>query len=261
MKTNPIYNTIGRTYDTTRRADPDIVQTLLRLLQPKAGGQYIDVACGSGNYTDALSRAGLVIEGVDISEAMLAKARLKNPAIAWHQGDAQGLPFKDRVFDGVVCTLATHHMEQFEQVFNEMYRVMKPGRSVILTSTPEQMQHYWLCHYFPMMMEDAWRRMSSLHRIEQAYRDAGFVTVRHEPFFVTKTCSDWFLYAGKYRPEMYLDPAVRAGISSFHMSASKQEITTGLARLEVDIASGAIAEVIQRYENEGGDYMFVVGEL
>lgn len=51
---NAIYNTIGKTYDLTRKADPMITETIIKLLKPKESGKYLDLACGSGNYTVAL---------------------------------------------------------------------------------------------------------------------------------------------------------------------------------------------------------------
>lgn len=59
---------------------------------------------------------------------------------------------------------------------------------------------------------------------------------------------------------MYLDPAVRAGIFSLHVSAKEKEITTGLAALKDEIDSGKIHEIIKQYESDGGDYLFEVGE-
>lgn len=258
--TEAVYNTIGKTYDDTRQPDAEIVQSLLRLLGPSFGGRYLDVACGSGNYTNALTQANVMLEGIDISQEMLSKARIKNPNIRWHHGDAKALPFPNESFNGALCTLATHHMDNFEVVFQEVYRVMKPGRFVMLTATPQQMEYYWLCHYFPMMLIDASRRMSPFSRIEEAYHAAGFINVNQEPFFVTPTLTDWFLYAGKYRPQMYLDPAVRAGISSFHVSTTEEEVTQGLKALKCDIDSGKINDIIQDYESDMGDYLFVVGE-
>lgn len=258
--TQAIYNTIGKSYDTTRKPDPYIVSTLLRLLDPEKNGCYLDVACGSGNYTNALFQNVINIEGIDISEEMLCKARAKNPKISWHLGDAKNLPFANDSFDGALCTLATHHMGNFEDAFKEVYRVMKKGKFVILTATPEQMKNYWLCHYFPIMMKDAAMRMSNFSRVEKAYADAGFINIKQEPFFVTKKLTDLFLHSGKYRPEMYLDPMVRAGISSFHVSTNGEETKQGLESLEVDIKSEKINEIIQQYESNIGEYLFVVGE-
>ena len=54
-----LYDSIGIEYDTTRRADPYIAGRLAHHLALSKGGTYLDLACGSGNYTNALSaRAG-----------------------------------------------------------------------------------------------------------------------------------------------------------------------------------------------------------
>ena len=255
-----LYDKIGKTYDATRKPDTAILQTLLRLLAPLPRGRYLDVGCGSGNYTQALWERGVAITGIDISEEMLSKARPKNSKISWRQGDAKKLQFQDASFDGAICTFATHHMGEFEQAFKEVYRVLKAGNFVILTATPEQMQHYWLHHYFPAMMQHSGRQMSSLTRIKAACRVAGFTNIRTEPFFVTRELTDLFLYAGKYRPGLYFDAGFRAGVSAFHVSANQQEITEGLDRLKADIDSGKIHEVIADSETEEGDCLFVAGE-
>lgn len=70
-----IYNKIGKTYDMTRHADTGIVNKLMTLLDAKPRGRYLDIACGSGNYTHALTEHGLEMDGIDISKEMLNKAR------------------------------------------------------------------------------------------------------------------------------------------------------------------------------------------
>ena len=62
-----LYDQIGVGYDTTRRADPSIVNRLLALLDVPAGSRCLDVACGTGNYTAALGGAGLQMTGLDVS--------------------------------------------------------------------------------------------------------------------------------------------------------------------------------------------------
>lgn len=257
---SPIYNTIGKTYDTTRKADPFIVQKLMHHLQAKAQQKYLDIGCGSGNYTGALAAQGLHMEGIDLSMEMLSKARKKHPNINFHEGDARHLPFLDQSYDGATCILATHHIRDIESAFQEAARVIKHGRFVIFTATPEQCHHYWLKEYFPLMIEQGAEIMSSFEKVEQALLHAGFNTIQADPFFVTPTLQDWFLQAGKYRPEIYLDHSVRAGISSFPLAKNQQEIEQGLKALEADIRSKRIEQVIASYESSLGDYLFVVAE-
>lgn len=260
MKNNPVYNTIGKTYDSTRTADPEITQTLIRLLQLKENGRYLDIACGSGNYTHALHQAGIAIEGIDISEEMLSKALAKSAGIRWQLGDATHLPFENGHFDGAICTLATHHISDKELAFTEAFRVINTGNFVLLTCTPEQIKDCWLQDYFPQMLDDGKRFFSSYETLEAALQKAGFCNIHSLPFLVTNTLTDHFLYTGKHRPEIYLDPAIRAGISSFHLSDYGNEIRDGLDRLKRDIDTGKIKEIMAAYESKNGDYLFVVGQ-
>jgi hypothetical protein len=152
-------------------------------------------------------------------------------------------------------------MVNLKKVFQEVFRVLSnKSRFVILTATPEQMQNYWLCEYFPNMIDDGQSRMKSFKKLEQLLNHAGFSNIKQLPFFVTNELQDLFLQAGKYRPEIYLDENVRNGISSFHVSANEGEIRDGLQKLENDINSGRINEVIKNYESESGDYLFLYGE-
>ena len=89
----PVYNVIGKTYDTTRKADPDIAQKIIRFLCPEQSKRYLDIGCGSGNYTGALNKSRLKVDGVDISPEMLKKAKAKYSNIEWYEGDARNLPF------------------------------------------------------------------------------------------------------------------------------------------------------------------------
>jgi hypothetical protein len=75
-------------------------------------------------------------------------------------------------------------------------------------------------------------------------------------------CSDGFFSAFWRRPEAYLDPAVRAGIST--MSGRDDELAPGLARLEQDLRSGAWAarhaDLLDREELDLG-YRLLVASL
>lgn len=259
MKT-AIYNTIGKNYDVTRKADPALVTEMIKLLDPKLNGYYLDIGCGSGNYAGALAGRGLNITGIDYSEEMLRKARNKFPQIDFYQGSALDMPFKEDSFDGATCVMATHHIGDNMGTFAETYRVMQAGSFVIFTSTPEQMKTYWLHHYFPKMMEDTTKKMCSYEEIKHDLERAGFKRVTPHSYFVTNELQDLFLHSGKYRPEIYLNPAVRDGISTFHLSLSQEELHEGLAKLEADIKSNAIEQIISKYESTLGDYTFIVGE-
>ena len=253
------YDRIGGGYDATRRADPHIAGRLRELLRLPAGGRCLDVGCGTGNYTLALA-AGLRMVGMDVSRRMLEVARAKQGAACLVQGDAVTLPFRAGAFKGAICTLAVHHFAAMGPAFAEVARVLGAGRFVLFTDDPEQMRGYWLNEYFPEMMARSIRQMPPVESVIAALRAAGFGEVTVEPYEVAPTLRDLFLYSGKQRPGLYLDPRVRAGISSFAVLADPTEVQQGCERLAADVASGRFAEVAASYRHDRGDYLFVVAQ-
>src|SRR5262245_34389856 len=119
-----LYDRIGEGYDATRRADPHIAGRLAAHLGVSPEGRYLDVACGTGNYTAALASLGGCWHGVDASRAMIAAAERKAPSIAWRLADVEALPFDRGAFDGATCTLAVHHFASIPTAFGEIRRVL-----------------------------------------------------------------------------------------------------------------------------------------
>ncbi len=254
----PLYDFIGASYARSRRADPAIAHMLAQLLQLTSSGSYLDVGCGTGNYTVALSSLGGAWRAIDASEVMLGQARNKTDNVTWIQSTADCLPFSDSTFDGAICTLAIHHFQSLHPPFAEVRRTLRAGPFVIFTALAEQMRHYWLRHYFPEMMARSIEKMPSEPEIRSALARAGFNSIAVVPFFVTNDLQDLFLYSGKHRPELYLDSAVRANISSFAQLTSTEELRDGLARLSADLQNGNFDSVKARYFNNAGDYAYVI---
>lgn len=257
-----IYNKTGDGYDNTRKADPGIVEALAKLLGVRPGGRYVDVACGTGNYTVELARSPEVSWcAFDQSEKMLSEARAKSAEIQWDLYAAASTGYQTGSFDGALCTLAIHHFEDLSAVFSEVHRILDDlGSLVLFTALPDQMRSYWLCEYFPAMMEKACEQMPKQELLEVSLRESGFVLQSLQPFWITTSLRDLFLYSGKQRPEMYLSKRVRDGISSFRNFCNSSELAGGLAQLEADIASGAIQSVMNKYRSDTGDYVFLAAK-
>jgi ubiquinone/menaquinone biosynthesis C-methylase UbiE len=255
-----LYDDIGSTYRSSRTADPAIQATLAERLQLDPQRPYLDLACGTGNYTRALAALGGRWHGVDNSEVMLTNARALDGSVSWHLADAANLPFENLTFDGAICTLAIHHFPKLLGPFREVRRVLRSGSFVLFTGLSEQMEGYWLCHYFPAMMRRSIEAMPTQQLIRQSLHSAGFARVEYVPYFVAPDLADLFLYAGKDRPHMYLDPAVRANISSFARLCSPDELQCGVAALDADLRSGNFASVKAAYSSTCGDYAFFVAQ-
>jgi ubiquinone/menaquinone biosynthesis C-methylase UbiE len=69
------------------------------------------------------------------------KPEKKYSDIAWYHADVTQLPMENDCFDDVICILATHPIKHIDQAYSEAYRIIKKGKFVIFTSTPNQMKH------------------------------------------------------------------------------------------------------------------------
>ena len=255
------YDRIGSDYNTTRKADPYLVGRLLHHLDARADGKYLDIGCGTGNYTIALHHKGLEFIGVDPSERMLKVARQNCSTIDWRKGTAEDIPLESGAVDGIMGSLTLHHWANIDQGIAALWRVLKPqGRIVLFTSTPAQMSGYWLHHYFPIMLRDSMKQMPSYELLESSLIKNGFTELSTEKYFVRESLQDLFLYSGKHAPDRYLDAKMRWGISSFSALANRREVQEGLKRLEMDIKSGEIFDIIDSYENDAGDYLYVTAK-
>lgn len=254
-----IYEITAQTYDHYRNADSTLVDGLMRFLSWNTKKRHLDIGCGSGNYTIALANRGVNIEGIDLSSSMLTKAQTKAPKIQWTQGDMRSLPFAACTFDGVISMNTLHYVRNtLIPVFQEMGRVMKSGGNLVLYHIGlEQCLQFWLGHYFPFFRELGHKVLTPKNVIAEALEKAGFLDIQMEPFFVTEHTSDFFTYACKYRPHLFLDPKIRAGMTPLQLPEYAEEVRIGCEHLQKDILSGAIYRVIGQHESQLGEGLFI----
>jgi ubiquinone/menaquinone biosynthesis C-methylase UbiE len=70
------------------------------------------------------------------AKARCAKAGLSN--VEFKSGDAENLPFADAQFDGAVTRAAVHHFADPQRAINEMFRVLRPGGTVVIADVIER---------------------------------------------------------------------------------------------------------------------------
>ena len=216
-----LYDRIGSGYSQVRRSDPRIAAQIDAAL----GGAetVVNVGAGAGSYEPA----GRQVTAVEPSAEMI---RQRPPgAVPAIRASAEALPFADDSFDAAMAVLTVHHWSDQRRGLAELRRVAH-GPVVVLT-----FEHghpgTWLGDYLPQLRKhDAGQTLP----FEEYRRELGEIEVTPVP--VPHDCIDGFLYAFWRRPEAYLDPAVRAGSSSFRVLPG---LDAGLQRLADDLASGA----------------------
>lgn len=117
---------LGLAVDEVERA------ALLGWATPQPNERALDVGCGTGHFTIMLAEYGAEVTGCDTSEAMLAHARTKYPALTWHLADARELPYADASWDLVFSVTMLEFVREPIRALDEMWRVLKPGGRLVV---------------------------------------------------------------------------------------------------------------------------------
>jgi len=217
-----IYDRIGRRYAQRRRPDPRIAARIARALGDAR--TVVNVGAGAGSYEPEDRH----VVAVEPSEVMIAqRPREAAPVV---RAAAEALPFSNNQFDAALAVLTVHHWTDPKRGVAELRRVAR--RQVIFTWDPAHLAPFWFTRdYLP----------------DAVALDAGFTTLRAtvallgaatvEPIPVPHDCHDGFFAAYWRRPEAYLDPDVRAGISGFGI-LDENVVEHALKLLADDLESG-----------------------
>jgi 2-polyprenyl-3-methyl-5-hydroxy-6-metoxy-1,4-benzoquinol methylase len=85
----------------------------------------LDAGCGEGNLIKFLKKNELAeyIEGIEVSEEQIQRARKLNPHLIIKKGDIYDIPGKTNSFDLVISTQVFEHLKYPRRALKEMARV------------------------------------------------------------------------------------------------------------------------------------------
>lgn len=215
-----LYDRIGQGYTAVRREDPAIAAAIHAALGDAR--TIVNVGAGAGSY-EPRDRDVIAVEP---SPVMLAQRPIgAAPAV---QASAEALPFGDGAFDASMAVLSDHHWPDRVAGLRELRRVAG-RRTVVFQCDLEAQQDFWLLRDYLKPDWDGAMTMSEL---------AGHLGAqRIEPVPIPYDCRDGFFSAYWRRPQAYLDPRVRDGISVFRLMPPEQ-VDTAIERLRADLDSG-----------------------
>ena len=230
-----VYESIGVGYASARRPDPPIHLLIVDALGDAR--TVLNVGAGGGNYEPS-ERSVIAVEP---SLRMISQRRYgSGPAL---QVVAEALPFSNKSFDAALATFTLHHWTNVSAGLLELKRVAK--RQVILLFEPAESLKLWLVEYFPECLA-----LPSETGAPGVNDVRPVLDVRNvSPVPVPADCTDGFAGAYWRRPEAYLDPVVRAGISSLallspnHSERGARRLREGLASAEWDARFGFLGEL------------------
>jgi demethylmenaquinone methyltransferase / 2-methoxy-6-polyprenyl-1,4-benzoquinol methylase len=136
-----LFNSIARRYDLINDVQSCGLHRLwkrefVRMAGIVTGERALDVCCGTGDISFALSEAGAEVVGVDFSFAMLdvARARALRAGIPakFIQADALAIPYPDSSFDVVTISYGLRNLASFEAGLKEFQRLLAPGGRILI---------------------------------------------------------------------------------------------------------------------------------
>ena len=135
--------------------DEDALRLLVEFSAAGMDDTVLDVACGPGLVVAAFAKVCRHAIGIDLTPAMIEKAREHAAALGltnvdWRVGNVLPLPFADRSFSVVVSRFAFHHFPDPLAVLREMARLST--RRVVVAD---------------MMASDDPKRADALNRMER----------------------------------------------------------------------------------------------
>jgi SAM-dependent methyltransferase len=248
---NRAYDEIGVGYTTRRQPDPRIERQIHNALGDARS--VINVGAGTGAYEPS-DREVLAVEPSEVMRAQ--RAADAAPCI---EATAESLPFPDRSFDAAMALLTLHHWSDWQAGLDELRRVAC-RRVVIFTYDPSHASSWWLKRDY--LAELVGLDVERFPTIAEQARAAGAVTAV-DAVPIPYDCRDGFLGAYWRRPHAYLDPSIRARISTFHLPGA-DALLGGLEHLARDLENGLWEQrnhdILDRTELDLG-YRLIVSRL
>jgi SAM-dependent methyltransferase len=222
------YDRIGAGYAVTRREDPDLRRRIQAALADAR--IVVNVGAGAGSYEPA----GRRVVAVEPSVVMVAQRPAGAAAVV--RAVAEALPFAADEFDAALAVLTVHHWRDQAAGLAELRRISR--RQVVLCFDLVVNRRNWLVtDYLPELGDLDDGRAPTPAWVAEALGGAG-ADGRVEVVPVPADCTDGFQNAYWQRPAAYLDPEVRACMSSLAV-LDGEVVERGLRRLADDLTNGA----------------------
>ncbi|MEO0437123.1 MAG: class I SAM-dependent methyltransferase [Pseudomonadota bacterium] len=215
-----LYDSIGQSYNYSRQTDPRLAAVLHQRLE--RAETILNIGAGAGSY----EHNDRYVVAAEPSETMLAqRSSGAAPAV---QATAECLPFANNSFDAAMAVLTIHHWSDWRRGVDEALRVAN-GRLALLTWTGFP-NGFWLLDYFP---EIEALDVPLFPTVDELASSMGKLAV--DPLPIPADCEDGMLCAFWQRPQAYLNPKVREGISTF---SKLERVEERISQLAADLASG-----------------------
>lgn len=124
---------------TTKELFRPYAEAAIHMAKLNTDSHILDVACGPGTLSLLAKNQVKSIDAIDFSESMVSifEDSIKQQGIEHiktHCGDAQVLPYADNIYDAAFSMFGLMFFPDRAKGYSEIYRTLKPGGRVIISS-------------------------------------------------------------------------------------------------------------------------------
>ena len=193
------YDQAFATTDQCRDADSNY-RWVLSKLQPAAGKQLLDIACGVGILIKYASKLGLRTYAIDLSPIAIKLSKERSPQSGLSVADGEALPFAKNSFDYVTNLGSLEHFTNPSQGLKEMQRMLKPDgvAAIFLPNSYYLVDIIWKVWRtgYSMSHHQVIERFATLNEWNRFIEENGFVVkaiYKYNHIF-PHTVADWQWY-------------------------------------------------------------------
>jgi len=113
---------------------------------PPSNAVVLDLGCSSGGHTALWRRQGNQVIGADTSEEAIVAAQKAHPNADFHLLQDSLIPLPDKSIDIVIMLDVIEHVDDEKKTMMEVWRILKPGGRLILTTPYRNIFGDWMDH-------------------------------------------------------------------------------------------------------------------
>ena len=219
-----------------------VAREFINWLAMPAGGQWLDVGCGTGALSQTILDLAepASIKGIDRSDGFVefARKRVRDNRVQFEVGNAESLTDDSESFDAVVSGLVLNFIPHPERALAEMMRVTHMGGTVAVYVWDYADGMQFIRHFFdaaialdPKASEhDEGPRFPICHpdALRQLFASTGLQDVEVRPIEVATVFRDFDDYWSPFLAGVGPAPSYAMSLSEEHRNALRERIRAGL---------------------------------